>query len=98
LKNVSALNTWAEEYVRTAEEKNWGAFNRSLDLDGVASKKMIVQTLLDAAGIKYGTRPNDALKKAVELGVTSVTEKRALTRREIATMIVKILNIKNKKK
>lgn len=98
IKNDSALNTWAEQYVRTAEENDWGAFNRSLDVNGAASKKMIVQTLLDAAGIKYGTLPNDALKKAVELGVTSVSEKRALTRREIATMVVKILNIKNKKK
>ncbi len=93
----AAANEWSEPYLRAAKREGWTAFERSVDTNAHPTKNAVMQTLLDAADIPYDrTNAKGALHKAAQIGLTSAVDKRALTRREVATIIVKILNHKKK--
>jgi len=64
-----------------------------VNIDAAPSKKVVVETLLKVSGIAYGSEENAALEKAKQLGITSDINKRALTRRETAIILSKILSI-----
>ncbi len=93
LKNRTAKGDWSEPYVRAAEKQKLPAFTTIVNVGAAPSKKVVVETLLKVSGITYGSDENAALEKAKQLGITSDINKRALTRRETAIILSKILSI-----
>ncbi len=93
LKNRTAKGDWSESFVRAAEKQELPAFKTVVNVNAAPSKKVVIETLLKASGIAYGSDKNAALEKAKQLGITSDINKRALTRRETAIILSKILSI-----